>query len=421
MLTFPGPSEITVFHPDVFAVIDGPRTECIKSDWYDLLHPNMSLVTVRDKRIHTARRRQWKYGLNAKDRYQERVLRYVDQLDRCIEADVATGRVSEVTDLFYWFGFDRMGDFIFNKAFDMLSRQQWHHVILLLQRALSILGPLGPVPWLVQIAFKVLPRTGVLKDWFDMMTWCEAQMLDRMESPENPSETPDVAHYLLQDARQRRGQWPWLTGDSILAIVAGSEPTAAVLVATFYELAKNPNHTHLIWLELQHVDIRDARALSVNCPHLEAVIAEALRLYPALPTGGNRKTTQHGITIGGTFIPPDTTIVAPRFSIFRREDCYERANEFIPERWYKRPEMVKNKSGYTPFGTGHHSCLGRVVAMNDLRLVIARLISKYRFRFSPGEMGDGVIKDLRDQFTSNPGRLRLVFELREGEVSSDPL
>ena len=117
----------------------------------------------------------------ALDGYQERALRFVDQLDCCIEADVAAGRVSEVTDLLYWFGFDRMGDFIFNKTFDMLSRQRWHHVILLLQRALSILGPLGPVPWLVQIAFKVLPRVGILKDWFDMMTWCEAQMLDRMK------------------------------------------------------------------------------------------------------------------------------------------------------------------------------------------------------------------------------------------------
>lgn len=58
--------------------------------------------------------------------------------------------------------------------------------------------------------------------------------------------------------------------------------------------------------------------------------------------------------------------------------------------------------------------------MNDLRLVIARLISKYRFRFPPGEMGDSVVKDLRDQFTSNPGRLRLVFELREGQVFSEP-
>lgn len=80
MMTCPGPSEITVFHPDVFAVIDGPRSECIKSEWYDLLHPNMSLVTARDKKTHTSRRRQWKYGLSAKGGHHK--TRYQNLADR---------------------------------------------------------------------------------------------------------------------------------------------------------------------------------------------------------------------------------------------------------------------------------------------------------------------------------------------------
>lgn len=148
-------------------------------------------------------------------------------------------------------------------------------------------------------------------------------------------------------------------------------------------------------------------------PHLEAVITEALRLYPALPTGGNRKTSMHGLMVGGRYIPPYTTIVAPRFSISRREDCFERANEFVPERWSSKPEMVYNKAAYTPFGTGHHSCLGRFLATDSIRLVTARLVKNYKIRFSSGKICDGVVNELRDQFTSNPGRLWLVFEQRE--------
>lgn len=53
-----------------------------------------------------------------------------------------------------------------------------------------------------------------------------------------------------------------------------------------------------------------------------------------------------------------------------------------------------------------------------MRLVTARLVKKYHVRFASGETGHGVTNDLRDQFTSKPGRLRLAFELRdEGEVS----
>ena len=47
-------------------VIDGPRTECIKSEWYDILHPNLSLVTARAKENHQTRRRQWNRGFSTK-------------------------------------------------------------------------------------------------------------------------------------------------------------------------------------------------------------------------------------------------------------------------------------------------------------------------------------------------------------------
>jgi cytochrome P450 len=139
------------------------------------------------------------------------------------------------------------------------------------------------------------------------------------KSPKETSSIPDVAHYLLQDARDDPQRFPWLTGDGILAIVAGSEPTAAVLVGLFCELSKEPRHTEIILDEIRAIDIADLRALASSCPHLEASIFEALRLYPALPTGGTRKTLEKGIMVAGMFIPPETTVVAPRFCISRRK------------------------------------------------------------------------------------------------------
>ena len=91
-----------------------------------------------------------------------------------------------------------------------------------------------------------------------------------------------------------------------------------LLWGIFYELTRDPRHTLKIYNEVQDFDVRDAKLLS-KLPHLDAVIIKTLRLYPALPTGGNRKTPDRGVTIGGRYIPPHTTIVAPRFSISRRE------------------------------------------------------------------------------------------------------
>lgn len=42
------------------------------------------------------------------------------------------------------------------------------------------------------------------------------------------------------------------------------------------------------------------------------------------------------------------------------EECWVRPNEFIPERWYSRPELIKNKNAFVPFSIGkaesHLSC-----------------------------------------------------------------
>lgn len=133
--------------------------------------------------------------------------------------------------------------------------------------------------------------------------------------------TPALAHYLKEDSADEKTYEAWITGDSILAIVAGSEPTAGVLLGLLYELAKHPVQADIIYKEiLQHqVDIRDGSAIARHCRHLEASIFEALRLYPSLPTGGSRKTPiNEGITVAGVFIPPETTVVGPKFVIGRR-------------------------------------------------------------------------------------------------------
>lgn len=58
-----------------------------------------------------------------------------------------------------------MGDFVFNESFNLLEDQKWYSIIILLQRALSSLGPFSPVPWAVQLGLRLLPRVGVIKDW----------------------------------------------------------------------------------------------------------------------------------------------------------------------------------------------------------------------------------------------------------------
>ena len=59
-----GPSEIASFHPDSFSVLEGFGTKCTRSDFYDIMLPNNSVVFTRSKPMHDARRPVWSAALS---------------------------------------------------------------------------------------------------------------------------------------------------------------------------------------------------------------------------------------------------------------------------------------------------------------------------------------------------------------------
>jgi hypothetical protein len=160
---------------------------------------------------------------SALEKYESRILRHVDKLEGCIMADVIASRESDARSLLYWFAFDAMGDFVFGRPFGMLDKRDWHLIVTRLRRALSLMGPFSSAPWLIQIGLR-LPRFHVIKDWWDMIGWCQRQMEERIKEGSNHLE-PDLTHYLtktdLKVESSDEDIMSWLDGDSLLGVVAG--------------------------------------------------------------------------------------------------------------------------------------------------------------------------------------------------------
>lgn len=89
---------------------------------------------------------------------------------------------------------------------------------------------------------------------------------------------------------------------------------------------------------------------------------------------------------------------------------FEKATDFIPERWTTRPEMIRNKAAHQPFNLGRHSCPGKNIAMMELRLVIATLVTTFDVSLAPGETGKGLTENLSDCFTALAGEVYLKFK-----------
>ena len=98
-----------------------------------------------------------------------------------------------------------------------------------------------------------------------------------------------------------------------------SDTVASTLISIFYHLADDPTQTMKLRAELDKVDnLQDSDELK-SMAHLNGMINEALRLHPALPSGGLRETPPEGLNMAGHFIPGNVTIVAPRYSLGRRK------------------------------------------------------------------------------------------------------
>ncbi|KAL8670626.1 MAG: hypothetical protein Q9168_004837 [Polycauliona sp. 1 TL-2023] len=408
-----GPNELTIFDPEILRIMNsGPHNPFTKPAWYENLKPYTGLNTYRGKTEHKHRRRIWDHAFTteALENHNIHIKAYAHQLENIISNKI--GEPVNVNRLCYWFSFDVMGQFAFSRSFGMLETQAWHHVIQILRAGLRMVGPLTPVPWLVRIGFD-LPVMSVIRDFQKMEAWCAAQMDERIESHGDQS---DVSSYLINWSLQHNRisqDKPILYGDAIAIIIAGSDTTAMTIIYICYRLANHPDQLRKLQAELDTLAIIDDLKALQPLPHLNGIINEVLRLHPAVPTGGLRETPAEGCTIAGRYVPGNTVICAPRYSLGRLESCFEAADDFIPERWYSRSSMVKNKHAFAPFGLGQYNCIGKNIAYSELRLVTALLASKYDIRFAPGEDGTRCVEDMVDQFTAAPGELEVVFTERE--------
>ncbi|KAF6241864.1 hypothetical protein HO173_000576 [Letharia columbiana] len=407
-----GPSEVTVFEPEVLGAVDGPGSHCTKAVWYDALQPESLVNTTRDNGIHTQRRRMWNNAFTpqALSGYEDQIVFYARRFEKEVARSV--GNPVDASSLIYKFTFDLMGEVAFsrNAGQDRLRDQQWHAAMTALQKGMALLGPLSPVPWLLHIGLS-LPFIPIVRDWNSMVAFCKSCIDDRIKLEETDH---DISSWLIDSSQAKalseEERMKWLYGDAITMVIAGSDTVAPSLVFLFYHMALHPGPTEAIRKDLQTLDsLHDVNAL-LSLPSMTGFIHETLRLYPTTPTGGYRVTPPEGLHVAGRYIPGGTTVVAPAYNIGRLASCFQRPDEFIPERWSSRPDLVLNKRAFAPFKQGRYSCIGKKLALAELSIVVALIVSKYHIRFPPGEDGSWVVRDMRDCFTAKPGQLNLVFD-----------
>ncbi|KAJ2985385.1 hypothetical protein NUW58_g5558 [Xylaria curta] len=417
-----GPEELTIIDAAIPHIIDGPKSQFTKATFYDIFLPMKTVSAARDPKEHEARRRIWERGFTPKALavYEKCIMHYAELLANQIESLAcgggsttdSEGAVINVTEWIAWFSFDVMGEFAFSTDFGMVQERKWDSKMRLLVDGLEAVGAVGPVPWLAQLGRSLRPRPSLVKDYISLIKWCDECMDERLRTKDD---RPDISQWLVDAYRKNGSQQaerPWLEGDASTVIVAGSGTVSVVITFLFYQLARDHSQQDKLFEEIKDVDIYDRGQLQ-NCSYLTAFINETMRLYPPVPTGGNRTTPPSGITINDKYIPGGVTIVAPRYSIQRLESSYVKADQFIPERWTTQPDLVKDDRGFSPFSLGKFGCLGKSLAMIEMRFVISVLVRRFKVEFQDNDTGEALFTGLKDHFTFAPGNLSLRFRIRK--------
>lgn len=197
-------------------------------------------------------------------------------------------------------------------------------------------------------------------------------------------------------------------------LLAGSDTQASALTATIFYCLHYPATLARLQCEIRTVfavveDIRIGAQLS-SCRYLRACLDEAMRLSP--PIGGllPREVLRGGLTVDGEHFPAGVNVGVPHYAIHHNEMYYPEPFLFKPERWIvdepttsllgstrQQPEshvseaaVARAQSAFCAFGVGRTSCVGKLLAYQEMSIILARIIWSYDLRLQAGSTaGEG--------------------------------
>ncbi|KAF2443276.1 cytochrome P450 [Karstenula rhodostoma CBS 690.94] len=387
-----GPREISVYDPAAIGPILGLSSKSLKGPFYDIMEETLHMN--RNQAFHKQRRRIWDNAMkNSLSDYAPRVEEFTDQLLNRLRN--ANGMPVLLLECCAHYSYDVMSDLAFGKPMGFIKGEQndvAESILKTLSDGLDAMGLIYHVPWFMNAISVLTSIAGPLKAWRD---WSVLSMSERLALETKRS---DIVEHLINKTPKTPEGNELLYGESRLIISAGSETTATALTFILVQLATHPSVMHSVRKEYR--ESQATYSCQRSLPFLDAVIHESMRLWPSLFFLGQRVTPPEGLQLGSTFIPGNTIVQLQPFVIHRDPRSFVRPDEFIPERWTTRRELVLNKDAFFPFSTGPYDCVGKRLAYMEMRSVITKVVGEFDVCLPEDFKKEVYWGDVRDHITA---------------------
>ncbi|MDX2212021.1 MAG: cytochrome P450 [Oculatellaceae cyanobacterium bins.114] len=214
-----------------------------------------------------------------------------------------------------------------------------------------------------------------LRQQLDDLVYAELQ--ERRTHP-NPNRTDILS--LMMAAYDEEGQ-PMsdkeLRDELMTLLFAGHETTATSIAWALYWLHQYPNAKATLLQELNSLEDADPTTIA-RLPYLTAVCQETLRRTPVAMLTFPRVALEPVEFFDYSF-DSGTIFMGCMYLTLQREDLYPNPKEFRPERFLERKY---SSFEFIPFGNGVRRCVGEALALYEMKLVLATILTHYHLELA---------------------------------------
>ncbi|KKJ94703.1 cytochrome P450 [Micromonospora sp. HK10] len=185
--------------------------------------------------------------------------------------------------------------------------------------------------------------------------------------------------------------------DLVSMFATTTETTYVVLTWLFPLLEQLPDIADRLYAELDRVvgpgEVISREQLG-QLQYTRMVLDELVRMYPSgwlVP-----RTAIADDVIGDTRIRAGGTVILSPYVTQRLARFWERPDVFDPERFAPDRPRRSHRYAYYPFGGGAHQCIGQYLFQLEAPLIVATLLSRFRYRLrTPGMPNPQLAASLR--------------------------
>ncbi|KAI0093381.1 high nitrogen upregulated cytochrome P450 monooxygenase 1 [Irpex rosettiformis] len=426
-----GPNEISVTHADLSNAVLGvkglPRGPYYNTRTHEA---GVSLDGLRDQALHTVRRRPWSRGMSSTS------MKYYEELVHLVVREFVTslsqraGKVVDFTEWATFFGVDFMGHMAFTHDYGMIKNGRDDlGLINLIENAMIDSAWISHIPWAVNLLQYLF---GANKSWNRIKIVGEQTVKARVAAG---SREKDLFYHLIDEEGHEsvRPTVELCAVDGQVAVIAGADTAATILGHLCYFLQTNSTYFDRLRNEVDEkyphgIESNADLAQQATMPYLNACINEALRLFPPVLTGLQRRVEEGtgGRMIGPYFIPEGTQVSPWAYVVHRDPQHYSPLPDtFWPDRWlsqdtYVLPtgdvitqdKLVTNREVFMPFSLGPMVCVGKNVALMEIRAVLCAVVRYFDIEVADKACFERYESEIHEIFTTKRGPLPVRLRVR---------